>query len=226
LDIDGWLAGCHHGPVPVLSSLRSPPARHRRRGPGGAEEAAAAGRARRLAFAAAVVTPDQRSAFANMVRGELSGLPPMCRGEGSLHRVIAECQKSFANIGQIAVGPSVAKQRGRGAYRAKANSSSASQRKPVTVVRADYEFAIAFRVAPPPPVSPVPPPPHRLNLRCGGRHFLHGRRVDRSGARTRGRSNRKPGRQAEKEQCVAHECLPGSPRRQRRRFPFGNTQLQ
>jgi hypothetical protein len=179
-----------------------------------------------IALAAAVVTPDQRSAFANMVRGELSGLPPMCRGEGSLHRVIAECQKSFANIGQIAVGPSVAKQRGRGAYRAKANSSSASQRKPVTVVRADYEFAIAFRVAPPPPVSPVPFPPHRLNLRCGGRHFLHGRRVDRSGARTRGRSNRKPGRQAEKEQCVAHECLPGSPRRQRRRFPFGSTQLQ
>ena len=50
-----------------------------------------------IALAAAVVTPDQRSAFANMVRGEFSGLPPMCRGEGSLHRVIAECQKSFAN---------------------------------------------------------------------------------------------------------------------------------
>src|SRR5215813_6678872 len=98
-------------------------------------------------------------------------------------------------------------------------SSSASQWKPVTVVRANCEFAIAFRVAPPPSVSPVPPPPHRLNLRRGGRHFLHGRRVDRSSASTRGTSNGEPSRQAEKQQCVAHESLPGNPNRQRHRFP-------
>ncbi len=99
-------------------------------------------------------------------------------------------------------------------------SSSVSERKPVTTVRADYEFAIAFRVPPPPP-SPVPPPPRRLEGRCGGRHFFHGCRADRSGARARSTSNRKPSRQAEKEECVAHEYLPESfPVRQRRRFPL------
>jgi hypothetical protein len=92
----------------------------------------------------------------------------------------------------------------------------------VTAIRADYEFAIAFRV-PPPPRPPVPPPPRRLERRCGGRHFFHDRRVDRNGARTRSTSNRKPSRQAEKEECVAHECLPGSPRRQRTALPFSST---
>ena len=96
-------------------------------------------------------------------------------------------------------------------------SSAASQRKPVTTVRADYEFAIAFRV-PPPPAPPPPPVPRRLKRRCGGRHFFHGRRVDRNGTPTRSTSNRKPSRQAEKEECVAHEYLPGSPRRERQRF--------
>jgi hypothetical protein len=93
-------------------------------------------------------------------------------------------------------------------------SSAVSQRKPVTTVRADCEFAIAFRVPPPPP-----PPPRRLERRCGGRHFFQGRRIDRSGTRIRSTSNRKPSRQAEKEEYGAHEYLPGSPRRQRRRFP-------
>ena len=92
----------------------------------------------------------------------------------------------------------------------------------MTAIRADYEFAIAFRV-PPPPRPPVPPPPRRLERRCGGRHFFHDRRVDRNGARTRSTSNRKPSRQAEKEECVSHECLPGSPRRQRTALPFSST---
>src|SRR5215468_5822146 len=87
-------------------------------------------------------------------------------------------------------------------------SSSASQWKSVTAIRANYEFAIAFRVPPPPP-PPVPPPPRRLERRCGARHFFHDCRVDRNGARTRITSNRKPSRQAEKEERVAHECLPG-----------------
>jgi hypothetical protein len=101
---------------------------------------------------------------------------------------------------------------------------SASQWKPVTAIRADYEFTIAFCVPPPPP-PPVPPPPRRLERRCGGRHFFHDRRVDRNGARTRSTSNRKPSRQAENEECVAHECLPGSLRRQRTAFPFSSTCL-
>src|SRR6516164_5392101 len=101
-------------------------------------------------------------------------------------------------------------------------SSSASQWKPVTAIRANYEFAIAFRVPPPPP-PPVPSPPRRLERRCGGRHFFHDRRVDRNGARTRSTSNRKPGRQAEKEERVAHECLPGGPRWQRTTLPFSST---
>src|SRR6516164_336761 len=101
-------------------------------------------------------------------------------------------------------------------------SSSASQWKPVTAIRANYEFAIAFRVPPPPP-PPVPPPPRRLERRCGGRHFFNDRRVDRNGARTRSTSNRKPSHQAEKEECVAHECLPGSPGRQRTALPFSST---
>ena len=95
-----------------------------------------------------------------------------------------------------------------------------SQWKPVTTVRADCEFAIALRVPPPPvPVPPPSPPPRGLKRRCGGRHFFHGRRVDRSGTRTRSTSNRKPSRQAEKEECVAHECSPREfPCRQRQRF--------
>jgi DNA-binding transcriptional LysR family regulator len=97
-----------------------------------------------------------------------------------------------------------------------------SQWKPVTTVRADCEFAIAFRVPPPPP-SPVPPPPRRLEGRCSGRYFFHDRRVDRNGARTRSTTNRKPSRQAEKDECAAHECLPGSPRRQPTALPFSST---
>ena len=84
-------------------------------------------------------------------------------------------------------------------------SSSASQRIPVTAIRADYEFAKAF-------YTPTAPRPRlgilrRLERRCGGRHFFHSRCADRNGTRTRSTSNRKPSRQAEKEECVTHGCL-------------------
>jgi hypothetical protein len=89
----------------------------------------------------------------------------------------------------------------------------------VTIVRADCEFAIAFRVPPPVPVSPPSPPSRRLKRRCGCRHFFYGRRVDRSSIRTRSTRNRKSSRQAEKDECVAHECSPRLfPCRQRQRF--------
>lgn len=90
----------------------------------------------------------------------------------------------------------------------------------MTTVRADHEFAIAFHMPTPPPPPPSRPPSRRLERRCSGRHFFHSRCADRNGTRTRSTTNRKPSRQAEKEECVAHEYLPGSsPRRQRRRFP-------
>jgi hypothetical protein len=88
-------------------------------------------------------------------------------------------------------------------------SSSASQRIPVTAIRADYEFAKAF-------YTPTPPRPRlgilrRLERRCSGRHFFHSRCADRNGTRTRSTSNRKASRQAEKEEFVAHGYLLGSP---------------
>ena len=143
-------------------------------------------------------------------------LPRRSRRSGALGRNHRACQKTFARVDEIAVGPGHAKPRGCGAYRPKASDDAVhpSQGKPVTAIRADYEFAIAFRVPPPPP-PPVPPPPRRLKLRRDGRHFLHDRRVDRSGVPTRGTSNREPSRQAEKQQCVAHEIV--SPE-----IPIGN----
>jgi hypothetical protein len=86
---------------------------------------------------------------------------------------------------------------------------SASQRIPVTAIRADYEFAKAF-------YTPAPPRPRlsilrRLQRRCSGRSFFHRRCADRNGTRTRSISNCKPSRQAEKEECVAHGYLLGSP---------------
>ena len=104
---------------------------------------------------------------------------------------------------------------------ADAFSSSASERIPVTAIRADYEFAKAF-------YTPTVPRPRlgilrRLEGRCGGRHFFHGRRVDRNGARTRSTSNRKPSRQAEKEECIAHEYLPESSPSATTALPFGST---
>ena len=88
-------------------------------------------------------------------------------------------------------------------------SSSASQRIPVTAIRADYEFAKAF-------YTPTPPRPRlgilrRLERRCSGRCFFHSRCADRNGTRTRSINNRKPRRQAEKEECVAHGYLLGVP---------------
>src|SRR5262245_44704130 len=86
---------------------------------------------------------------------------------------------------------------------------SASQRIPVTAIRADYEFAKAF-------YTPTSPRPRlgilrQLERRCSSRHFFHNRCADRNGTRTRSTSNRKPSRQAEKEECVAHEYLLGVP---------------
>ena len=79
----------------------------------------------------------------------------------------------------------------------------------MTAIRADYEFAKAF-------YTPAVPRPRlgilrRLERRCGDRHFFHSRCADRNGTRTRSTSNRKPSRQAEKEECVAHGYLLGSP---------------
>ncbi len=41
-----------------------------------------------------------------MVTAELALVPPASRGEGSLHRIITACQKTFLRVGEIAVGPS------------------------------------------------------------------------------------------------------------------------
>src|SRR5215813_8917047 len=92
---------------------------------------------------------------------------------------------------------------------ADAFSSSASQRIPVTAIRADDEFAKAF-------YTPTAPRPRlgilrRLERRCSGRHFFHSRCANRNGTRTRSTSNRKPSRQAEKEECVTHEYLLRNP---------------
>jgi hypothetical protein len=40
------------------------------------------------------------------VTAELALVPPASRGEGSLHRIITACQKTFLRVGEIAVGPS------------------------------------------------------------------------------------------------------------------------
>src|SRR5262249_48033930 len=69
----------------------------------------------------------------------------------------------------------------------------------------DYEFAKAF-------YTPAVPRPRlgilrRLERRCIGRHFFHSRCADRNGTCTRSTSNRKPSRQAEKEECVTHGYL-------------------
>jgi hypothetical protein len=66
-----------------------------------------------ISFAAASLAPGQRVAFEETVRSEISRLPPMCRGEGSLHRTIAACQRTFLRVNELAVGPAVAKPRGR-----------------------------------------------------------------------------------------------------------------
>ena len=61
-------------------------------------------------------------------------------------------------------------------------SSSASQRIPVTAIRADYEFAKAF-------YTPTPPRPRlgilrRLEPRKSGRRFFPSRCAQRNGTRT------------------------------------------
>jgi hypothetical protein len=62
-----------------------------------------------IAHAAVALAPGQRVAFAHMVESELALRPEAARGEGSLHQLIERCQKSFARVNEIAVGPSHAK---------------------------------------------------------------------------------------------------------------------
>jgi hypothetical protein len=79
----------------------------------------------------------------------------------------------------------------------------------MAAIRADYEFVKAF-------YTPTAPRPglgilRRLARRCSGRHFFHSRCVDRNGTRTRSTSNRKLGRQAEKEEYVRMDTSSGVP---------------
>lgn len=79
----------------------------------------------------------------------------------------------------------------------------------MAAIRADYEFVKAF-------YTPTAPRPglgilRRLARRCSGRHFFHSRCVDRNGTRTRRTSNRKLGRQAEKEEYVRMDTSSGVP---------------
>jgi hypothetical protein len=46
-----------------------------------------------------------------MVESELALLPEGAPREGSLHQLIERCQKSFARVNEIAVGPGHAKLR-------------------------------------------------------------------------------------------------------------------
>src|SRR5262249_49848254 len=55
--------------------------------------------------AALALRPRQRAAFEQQCISELLRLPPATRGPGSLHRVIAACQRSYIGCGAIAVGP-------------------------------------------------------------------------------------------------------------------------
>jgi hypothetical protein len=55
--------------------------------------------------AAAALPPPQRAAFQERVAAELNSLPCGMIGPGSLHRVIAACQKIILDAGAVAVGP-------------------------------------------------------------------------------------------------------------------------
>lgn len=55
--------------------------------------------------AAWALHPAQRAAFEQAVIAELQKLPAETRGPGTLHRVIATCQRTYLGSGAIAVGP-------------------------------------------------------------------------------------------------------------------------
>jgi hypothetical protein len=58
-----------------------------------------------IRVASLALPPPQRAAFCPMVTSQLASL--LCTlGPGSLHRVIAACQKTFLDAGAVAVGPS------------------------------------------------------------------------------------------------------------------------
>jgi hypothetical protein len=53
--------------------------------------------------------PTQRAAFEQLVISELQKLPTDVRGPGTLHRIIAEAQRTYLRIGPIAIGPNYSK---------------------------------------------------------------------------------------------------------------------
>ena len=57
-----------------------------------------------IAETASPLHPAQRAEFEQAVIAELSRLPPDVRGPGSLHRVIAACQRTYLSSRAIAVG--------------------------------------------------------------------------------------------------------------------------
>jgi len=63
--------------------------------------------------------PAQRAAFEQAVIAELQKLPPETRGPGTLHRVIATCQRTYLGSGTIAVGPGNLSAYGKAALRDK-----------------------------------------------------------------------------------------------------------
>jgi len=50
-----------------------------------------------------ICAPPQRAAFKRLGTSELEGLPEAVKGPGTLHRVIAACQKTFLDAGLTAV---------------------------------------------------------------------------------------------------------------------------
>ena len=73
----------------------------------------------RILEAAWALHPAQRAAFEQAVITELQKLPPETRGPGTLHRVIATCQRTYLGSGAIAVGPGNLSAYGKAALRDK-----------------------------------------------------------------------------------------------------------
>ena len=48
----------------------------------------------------------RREAFQQLVTSELNSLPEAVIGPGSLHRIIAQCQRKILALGLVVVGPS------------------------------------------------------------------------------------------------------------------------
>jgi hypothetical protein len=51
------------------------------------------------------LAPTQHAGFEQMVISELQKLPTETRGPGTLHRIIAEAQRTYLRLGPIAIGP-------------------------------------------------------------------------------------------------------------------------